>query len=318
MSRAPDLTVVALGGNALVQPGETVSLGTQFGHAQEAMRAILPLLARGDRLVITHGNGYQVGQILIRAEESFGKAYALPLEYCVAETQGELGHLLELALHNLLVEHGLSRPIVGLLTQILVDPDDPAFQLPTKPIGPVLDAEQAAELRARGCPIAHDPGRGLRRVVPSPQPLAVSDPEVIGWLLERGAIVIAAGGGGIPVARGADGKLRGVAAIVDKDHASRLLAQTLGAAELLILTGVPAVLLDFGQPTQRPVHRLTPAQARAQLAAGQFPPGSMGPKVEAAVAFVEAGGRRARITSAARLGAALRGEDGTLFEAGPA
>jgi carbamate kinase len=314
VNRGSQPVLVALGGNALVLPGEQPTIGTQFRNAEAAMCAIAPLIERGERVVITHGNGFQVGHILIRAEEALGKAYALPLEVCVAESQGEVGYLLEQALHNVLIERGVRLPIVGVLTQAVVAADDPAFAKPTKPIGPPLDAPGAERLRRAGLAVVEEAGRGWRRVVASPRPRAIADVEPIGWLLERGAVVIAAGGGGIPVTRDADGRLRGVAAVIDKDFASLVLAQAIGARELLILTGEPAVYSDYRGPEQRPLRRLDPPAARRFAAQGHFPPGSMGPKVEAAVGFVEAGGQRAVITSAARLGAALRGEDGTTIE----
>lgn len=309
--------VVALGGHALVVPGEKPTIATQARAAGEAVRALVPLIAAGHRVALTHGNGVQVGNILIRVEEALGKAYALPLEVCVAESQGELGYLLEQALSNALEAQGLHRPIAGVLTRVRVDPADPAFASPTKPVGPSFDEAGAGALRSAGFEVAFELGRGWRKVVASPRPCEILDVEVIGWLLERGAIVIAAGGGGIPVARGADGELRGVPAVIDKDHASAELARAIGAQRLLILTGEPAVYLDYGRPTQRALRRLHPEAARRHAAEGHFPPGSMGPKVEAALAFVEGGGASALITSPARLAAALRGEDGTIVERQP-
>jgi carbamate kinase len=315
MTSAAPTTVVALGGNALVRPGETPTIATQFRNAHAAMRAIVPLCADGERLVLTHGNGFQVGNILIRVEQALGAAYALPLEVCVAESQGELGYLLEQALHNALVERGLRRPVAGILTQVIVDERDPAFTRPSKPVGPSFDDAGAARLRQAGFSVVAEAGRGWRKVVASPRPLAIADAEPIAWLLERGAIVIAAGGGGIPVARAADGSLHGVPAVIDKDHAATVLARAVGAQRLLILTGEPAVFADYRAPGQRPLRRLGPASARRLAAAGHFPPGSMGPKVEAAVDFVERGDAQAIVTSAACLPAALRGEDGTTFTA---
>jgi len=310
----PHTIVVALGGNALVQPGEPPSVASQFRCARTAMQAIVPVLEEGARVVLTHGNGLQIGHILIRVEEALGKAYALPLEVCVAESQGELGYLLELALHNVLLERGLRRHVVGVLTQVVVDEHDPAFAHPTKPVGPAFDAGGAEQLRAAGFAVVEQPGHGWRKVVASPRPQEIADVEPIRWLLAREAVVIAAGGGGIPVARGADGQLRGVPAVVDKDLASMVLAQAVGARELLILTGEPAVYVDYRRPTQQPLRTLTPERARQLAAAGHFPAGSMGPKVDAAAGFVERGGERAVITSAASLSAARRGADGTTFE----
>jgi carbamate kinase len=273
----------------------------------------VPLVAAGHRVVIAHGNGLQIGHILIRVEQALGKAYGLPLEVCVAESQGEIGYLLEQALHNALTEQGLRRPVVGVLTQVVVDARDPAFGHPTKPVGPAFDQRGAEDLRRAGFTVVEEAGRGWRKVVASPRPLEIVDAEPIGWLLERGAVVIAAGGGGIPVVRSPDGRLQGVPAVIDKDCAAALLARTIGAQRLLILTGEPAVYLDYRNPGQRPLRTLDPEQARRHAAAGHFPPGSMGPKVASAVEFVEQGGELALITSVARLEAALRGEDGTTF-----
>jgi carbamate kinase len=310
---APQTIVVALGGNALVQPGEPATIGAQFRSARAAMQAVVPLVAAGHRVVIAHGNGVQIGHILIRVEQALGKAYALPLEVCVAESQGEIGYLLEQALHNALTAAGLRRPVVGVLTQVVVDARDPAFAQPTKPVGPSFDRRGAEDLRRAGFAVVEEPGRGWRKVVASPRPLEIVDAEPVGWLLERGAVVIAAGGGGIPVVRADDGRLQGVAAVIDKDFASALLARTIGAQRLVILTGEPAVFLDYRRPEQRPLRGLDPEQARRHAAAGHFPPGSMGPKVESAVEFVERSGGQALITSVARLDAALRGEDGTTI-----
>jgi carbamate kinase len=312
-SSSLEIVVVALGGNALVRPGEPPTIGTQFRNAHAAMRAVVPLLVDETRVVVTHGNGFQVGNILIRVEEALGKAYSLPLEVCVAESQGELGYLLEQALHNALVEIGVPRPVVSVLTQVVVDAGDAAFAQPTKPVGPVFPGELAAELRRAGLALTEEPGGGVRRVVPSPRPLEITDVEPIAWLLERNAVVIAAGGGGIPVVRSPQGLLHGVPAVIDKDHASGLLARSIGAQRLLILTGEPAVYLDYRTDRQRPLRTLTPADARRHSSAGHFPRGSMGEKVEAAVEFVERGGELAIITSAERLDAALRGEDGTTI-----
>jgi carbamate kinase len=308
-----DTVVVALGGNALVQPGEQATVATQYLNASAAMRAVVPLVRDGHRVVITHGNGFQVGHILIRVEEALGKAYRLPLEVCVAESQGELGYLLEQALHNALAQEGLEHPVVGILTQVVVDEKDPAFAHPTKPVGPAFDAEAAEKLRRAGMDVVEQPGRGWRKVVASPRPMEIANVEPIGWLLERGAVVIAAGGGGIPVTRSADGRLHGVPAVIDKDLASAVLARAIGARTLLILTGEPVVYRDYGKPSQQPLRSLTPVLARELADQGQFPKGSMGPKVEAAVEFVEGGGERAIITSVPRLQMALEGKDGTTI-----
>jgi carbamate kinase len=313
MSHSPQTIVVALGGNALVAAGETPTIASQAHHADEAMRAVVPLIERGNRVVLTHGNGLQVGNILIRVERALGSSYSLPLDVCVAESQGELGYLLELALHNALADRGTRRPVVGVLTQVVVAADDPAFEHPTKPVGPWFDLARARALEHAGFRVVEELGRGWRKVVASPRPLEIVDVDVIRWLLDRGAVVVAAGGGGIPVARDADDRLRGVPAVIDKDFASALLARAIDARSLLILTGEPAVYASYRLADQRALRTLTPVQARRLAAEGHFAPGSMGPKVAAALEFVEAGGERAIITSAARLREAMLGTDGTTI-----
>lgn len=307
------LALVALGGNAIVSlaPG-TVRGGLDVDLAPSAA-ALAALVARGFDLVVTHGNGPQVGDLLLATVP--GQAPA-PLDVLDAETQGSLGYLLQQALGNALRERRLLRPVATLVTQVVVDAADPAFQSPTKPVGPFLSKEQADRLRReKGWALVEDAGRGYRRVVPSPEPIEIVEGPAVKALVAAGVIVVAAGGGGIPVVRERDGRLRGAEAVIDKDRASALLARLLGVDLLLILTGVPHVLLDFRGPAERPAPRLSAAEARARLAAGEFPPGSMGPKVEAAAGFVEATGRKAVITSPERALAAVDGTAGTAFEA---
>ncbi|MBW2271188.1 MAG: carbamate kinase [Deltaproteobacteria bacterium] len=305
--------VVALGGNAFARGGARLSMEGQFRFAHEALRQLSPLLGEEHRIVLCHGNGPQVGHMLIRVERSLGAAYAIPLEVCVAESEGELGYVLLQSLHNVLAEVGVRRPVASLLTQVVVDAADPAFANPTKPIGPGYEAEQAAELRARGFALVEDPDRGWRRVVPSPEPLEIVDLDVLAQLFERGVLVIAAGGGGIPVVREAN-KLEGVDAVVDKDLTAALLADRVGAELLVILTGVPCAYRNYGSERQAPLGRLSPARVGELLAEGHFPPGSMGPKMEAARRFVRRDGRRAIVCDPDALSAALRGEAGTRIE----
>jgi carbamate kinase len=303
-------TVVALGGNAFVPEGGELTMAGQFRFARDAMGRLLPVFAPDRQVLVTHGNGPQVGHMLTRVEEALGKAYAVPLEVCVAESEGELGYVLGQSLHNTLMESGHPRPIVSVLTQVVVDRDDPAFANPTKPIGPYYDAVRAAELESRGYAMAEESGRGFRRVVPSPKPLDVVEIGIVDELLSLGIVVIAAGGGGVPVVRRGE-ELVGVDAVVDKDFASALLAERLGAGLLLILTGVPCAYADYGRDAQRPLARLMPAEVRSLAAAGHFPEGSMGPKMEAAAGFVERTGGHAIITDPANAAAALRDEAGT-------
>lgn len=307
MSRA----IVVLGGNAFVPPHGRLTMAGQFRFAREALSRLRPLLQTDVQLLISHGNGPQVGHILIRVEEALGKAYSIPLEVCVAESEGELGYVLEQALHNVLFECGIHRPIAGLLTQVVVDRDDPAFADPTKPIGPFYDAQQAEQLTGRGFAMRQDARRGFRRVVPSPLPREIVEAEVIGRLLDMGVLVIAAGGGGIPVVR-EDGRLRGVEAVVDKDLTAALLGDVIGADLLVILTGVACAYRHFGAPEQQPIGRVSVEEARGLLEEGHFAPGSMGPKVAAAIQFASRPGRKAIICDPPSLSEALLGVAGTV------
>ena len=294
--------VVALGGNALMRPGERGTAAEQRANLREACAALRPLL--DEELVVTHGNGPQVGNELLRQERAADEAPPLPLYLAVAQTQAEIGALLESEL-----EPVAGRPVVCLLTHVLVAEDDPAFAEPTKPVGPFYDEEQARGLeRDRGWQVVHDAGRGWRRVVPSPQPLEVVELEAIRSLLASGAIVVACGGGGIPATRRGE-HLAGIDAVIDKDRASSLLARALGAERFVILTEVPAVFADFGTDRQQELRTLSVEDAQALLPG--LAAGSMRPKVEASVEFARATGHEALITSPAALGDALEGRTGT-------
>ena len=295
--------VVALGGNALLRPGERGTAAEQRANLREACAALRPLLGEGE-LVVTHGNGPQVGNELLRQERAAEEVPPLPLYLAVAQTQAEIGALIESELAPV-----AGRPVACVLTHVVVAEDDPAFQSPTKPVGPFYDEERARELeRERGWHVVHDAGRGWRRVVPSPLPLEVVEVAAVSALLQSGTIVVACGGGGIPAAR-RDGSLAGLDAVIDKDRASALLARELGAQRLVILTEVPAVYRGFGTNDQEELRRLGLAEAEALLP--ELAAGSMRPKVEAAADFARATGGEALITSAASLSAALRGEAGT-------
>jgi carbamate kinase len=295
--------VVALGGNALMRPGERGTAAEQLANLREACEALRPLLGE-DELVITHGNGPQVGNELLRHERGAEEVPPLPLYLAVAQTQAEIGALIESELMPV-----AGRAVACLLTHVVVAEDDPAFSEPTKPIGPFYNEARAQELeRDRGWKIVHDSGRGWRRVVPSPLPLEVVELESIRSLLRGGAIAVACGGGGIPVAR-RDGRLVGLDAVIDKDRASSLLARELDADRLVILTEVPALYRAFGTDRQEEIRGLVADEAKAlvpELAAG-----SMRPKVEAAIEFARATGHDALITSPAALDTALEGEAGT-------
>lgn len=272
----------------------------------------------GWRLVVTHGNGPQVGNHLLRSElgRDYGELPPLPLDVCVADTQGGMGYMLQQTLVNAFHRAGLPAVVSSMVTQVVVDPDDPAFSAPTKPVGEMISADKVLDLQRRGWTLLEDKHRGgWRRVVASPNPLEIVEGAAIKTLVEDGTIVIAAGGGGIPVVHGADGSLSGVPAVVDKDLASALLATDLGADRLLILTDVEFVFRNFDQPESVPIERINVADARALLDEGQFYSGSMRPKVEAVCRFVETTGRAGTITSIENCNRGLRGESGTQIVA---
>lgn len=306
------LAVVALGGNAFIGEGERGSYSEQMSRVAEIARALPQMFDLGYMLVLTHGNGPQVGSLLIQQESAAHSVPAMPLDACVAMTQGQLGYLLQQVLNNMLAERGIKKSVVTVITRVVVARNDPAFRHPTKFIGPPFDRATAQRLaRERGWKMRLDAGRGYRRVVPSPKPIDVVEKIEIGQMLKRDSIVIAAGGGGIPVLRRRDGRLCGVEAVVDKDLAAEKLATVLGAELLVILTAVDHVSLDFGTKRERPIRRMAAREAERYLADGQFPPGSMGPKIEAAINFLKDGNKRVIITSHRMLGPALAGRAGT-------
>ncbi len=306
------LTLVAFGGNALLQPQDLGTVSEQHRRAAEVAAWLVDLVRLGHDVLVVHGNGPQVGQVLIQMEEGATKVPPSPLDVAVAQTEGSIGYVLERGLRNRLRREGLGRDVVTVLSMVVVDADDPGFKNPTKPIGPFFSSYRASVLRRElGWEMVEDSGRGWRKVVASPKPLEVLGVGAVHDLLARGALVIAAGGGGIPVVRQADGEIRGVEAVIDKDRTAAVLGRELKADVLVILTAVPHVFRDYGKKTQRPLPSLSVARARRLLARGQFPPGSMGPKIEAAVEFVEATGRRALITDADHLHDAVAGAAGT-------
>ena len=314
MAEARKLAVVAFGGNALLRPEDRGTQEEQIARAKQAARWLAEVVRHGYKLIVVHGNGPQVGNILVQAEEASTKIPPQSLDVCVAQTEGSVGFLLQQAIRNRLDSIGLGGDVATILTEVEVDPTDPAFKRPTKPIGPSFTRYRAEALeRDLGWTMREDVGRGWRHVVPSPRPLRVLNVETIVHMLDSAAVVIAAGGGGIPVVRGRDGQWRGVEAVIDKDFSSSLLASELRADSYVILTGVARVAIDFGKPTQRTVDRLTVAEAQRYLAEGQFPPGSMGPKIEAAIQFVTRVGKQVLITDVEHLRDALAGQDGTLI-----
>lgn len=308
------LAVVAFGGNALLRPEDRGTQEEQVARAKQAARWLAEIVRNGYRLVVVHGNGPQVGNILIQAEEASTKIPPQSLDVCVAQTEGSIGFMLQQALRNRLESIGLGGEVATVLTEVEVDPNDVAFKRPTKPIGPFFTRYRAEALeRDLGWTMREDSGRGWRHVVPSPRPLRILNMSTIVRMLESALVLVAAGGGGIPVVRGRDGQWRGIEAVIDKDYASSLLASQLRADLFIILTGVPKVSLDFGKPQQRDVDRMTTEEAERYLAGGQFPAGSMGPKIDAAVQFVRATKRQVLITDVEHLRDALAGSGGTVI-----
>jgi len=302
--------IVALGGNALIENPNHISIDAQYQAARHTARCLGPLLSRGYNIAIVHGNGPQVGFILRRVELSLGELHDVPLDSCVADTQGAIGYSIQMAIRN---EIGVGkRNAVTVVTQVLVEKTDPAFLNPVKPIGHFMDEEQARERsKADGWVVKEDAGRGWRRVVPSPEPIEIIELDVIRSLVDSGVVAIAAGGGGIPVLLNDNGEFEGVEAVIDKDKTASLLARSLNADKFVISTTVPKVCKDFGRSTQRELDVLSVSEARALAAEGQFAPGSMLPKIQALVDFVQATGREGLICSLSNLGSALEGSRGT-------
>ncbi|TDD61822.1 carbamate kinase [Actinomadura rubrisoli] len=309
----PGCVLVALGGNAMTGPDGSATPDAQRAAIEVAMERVADLVAAGARVVLTHGNGPQVGNLLVKNEMTAGVVPPVPLDWCGAQTQGTLGFTIVSALEAALRRRGREVPVAAVVTRTLVDPDDPAFERPTKPVGRYLPRAEAERFIALGQSWEDRGARGWRRVVPSPEPIAVLDADAVRALLAAGFVTVAAGGGGIPVAQAASG-VRGVEAVLDKDLTAALLAREVGADVLVIATDVPFAMVGFGTARQRPIERATPAELRAHAAEGQFAGGSMGPKAEAAARFVENGGRRAVITSLDRIAAAVEDGDGTVIE----
>lgn len=309
-----NVAVVAVGGNSLIKDESHQALPYQEEAAAETMHHIAEMIRQGWEVVITHGNGPQVGFLLRRSELARHELHGIPLDYAGADTQGATGYMFKKALHNEFVERSMDKTTAAIVTQTVVDRDDPAFQNPSKPIGSFMDEETAKEREQKeGWTVVLDANRGWRRVVASPAPVRIVEAAVIQALIRDGFVVIGAGGGGIPVVEEDGGRLRGVAAVIDKDHSSALLANMIGASLFLISTAVPQVALSFGKPDQKWLDRLTLEEAKAYQAEGHFAKGSMGPKVAAAISFLERGGERAIITNPESIPRALQGETGTTI-----
>jgi carbamate kinase len=307
--------LVSLGGNAILKHGQRGTVEEQEENVQNTAKHLASILRRGERLAITHGNGPQVGNILLQNEMAKEKLPPMPLDVCGAESQGMIGYMLQRALHSELESGGPKLAVVTIVSQTLVDAEDPAFRNPTKPVGPFYSANEAKQLReSKGWHVVSDSGRGYRRVVPSPTPLDILEKETIIRLFETGTVVISVGGGGVPVIREKNGMIRGVEAVLDKDRTAALLAKTLGVETLLILTDVEKVFVNYGKPDQRALDRVTVQECKKYLSEGQFPEGSMGPKVESAVSFLSGSSRgRVVIASLEMAEEALRGTAGTTI-----
>ncbi len=298
MSRRQKTVVLALGGNAITREFEEGDIAQQFANTRRSLIGVIELIKRGDRVVITHGNGPQVGNALIRVEESRHLVPPLPLGVIVADLEGGMGYMIEQCLQNKLNERNIKLPTATVLTQVFVDKDDPSILNPSKFVGPFFNKDQIKELEeVRGWTIKEDSGRGFRRVVPSPVPKQIVEKDIIKLLLENGVIVIAAGGGGIPVYKEESGWLEGVDGVIDKDLASAVLATDIHADELIILTGVEHVAINFNRPDQKQLHKVTVSEMEAYYDQGHFPAGSMGPKIRAAINFIRNGGQKVIITS---------------------
>lgn len=308
------VTVVAMGGNSLLDPALPPTLENQFAVTRQAIAPVAQLMAAGHRFVLTHGNGPQVGWMLLRSELSSKELHEVPLDSLVADSQGAIGYMIQQLLRDELNKRGVQVPVATVVTQVEVDPKDPAFTKPTKPVGMFYSPEEAEKRRVeRGWAVAEDAKRGWRRVVPSPLPKSIIELDVIRMLIAQGATVISCGGGGVPVMRGAGGELSGLEAVIDKDRTSALLAVDLGAERLIITTGTEKVYRDYMKGTPTPMDVAHCDELRAMLAEGQFPAGSMGPKIDAALYFLDRGGKSVIICRPEDLVAAMEGKAGTLI-----
>ena len=305
------LAVVAIGGNSLIIDKNRKTIPDQFDAVRETAGHLADMIEAGWDVVITHGNGPQVGFILRRSELALHELHPVPLDYCGADTQGAIGYMIQKALRNEFHKRNIDKQAVTVVTQVEVSADDPAFTNPSKPIGSFLDEATARKRMKNGQTFVEDAGRGWRQVVPSPKPMRIVEVDAIQSLLEKGFVVVAVGGGGIPVVERPSGFIRGIEAVIDKDFASSLLAKNVGADLLVISTAIEKVALHFNQPNQQWLDRITVAEAEQYIAEGHFAPGSMLPKVQAIVKFLKEGGKQALITDPPNIKRALNGETGT-------
>lgn len=308
------VAVVAVGGNSLIKDEKRKSIQDQYDASAESMHHIADMIQQGWDVVVSHGNGPQVGYILRRSELSRNELHEVPLDYCGADTQGAIGYMFTQALHNEFLKRGVDKKAVAVVTQTLVDRNDPAFQKPTKPIGSFMAEAEAKQREANEhWSVVEDAGRGWRRVVASPIPQRIVEADQIKTLIDAGFVVIGVGGGGIPVIEDEGGNLVGVEAVIDKDFGSALLANMINADMFIISTAVEKVAINYNKPNQQWLDKLTLAEAKAYFAEGHFAKGSMGPKIQAIIRFLESGGKRAIITNPENISRALKGETGTLI-----
>ena len=304
--------VIALGGNALIKKGQKGTIYEQFANTRRSAKSIVKMIKEGWDVVITHGNGPQVGAILLQNKVAKDLTPAMPLGICVAESEGLIGYMIQQCLSNALKKEQIEKPVIALITQVIVDQDDPSLSHPTKPIGPYYNEDEAIQLRKEGCQMTCQP-RGWRMVVPSPDPKQIVEGESIRKMLDEGIIVIASGGGGMPVVEKENGGLDGLEAVIDKDLTAERLAEAVEAELLLILTDVEKVYLHYGTPKQKTLDKISLKELKNYYETGQFPPGSMGPKILAAIRFLESGGKKVIVANIEKGWEALHGETGTLI-----
>ncbi len=304
--------VIALGGNALIKKGQKGTIYEQFANTRRSAKSIVKMIKEGWDVVITHGNGPQVGAILLQNKVAKDLTPAMPLGICVAESEGLIGYMIQQCLSNALKKEQIEKPVIALITQVIVDQDDPSLTHPTKPIGPYYNEDEANQLRKEGCQMTCQP-RGWRMVVPSPDPKQIVEGESIRKMLDEGIIVIASGGGGMPVVEKENGGLDGLEAVIDKDLTAERLAEAVEAELLLILTDVEKVYLHYGTPKQKTLDKISLKELKNYYETNHFPPGSMGPKILAAIRFLESGGKKVIVADIEKGWEALQGETGTLI-----